>query len=763
MNANQVEKLSNQELRRLFKIVDGEEERRKLRLEALEKFNQYLTLKESDMCSYVPELLTEEERDVYEDVANANFRLGQDYYYYDETPERLQIAAEHFRKALVLKKDAKISLDKIETEVWQNILNIPENAVTVFKMLEKQGDNLQIQKTKVSTKMVDLNEKEDSLQSEIDKLTNDESERKMDLEIERKKFQEERDNLGIICNELEKGQLIIEEVANDTKSEVTWEEHATIPVVASIKELEDKLINLADDIYKNEELIINSQIPPEKEKEESSQSFFGGREDEMDKFLKEISVKDKIGEDEDKMKLIETAIYLQKILEDIATLFYDNDAKSITVVVGATAAGKSTICRWLTDQQMDSTEIVGLIGHFTIQDTDDTDGGATSKTKQPQIKAIKRVDNSVVEYYGDCPGFHDTRGILQQIKNFFYIQHLFENRNIKFLLAIPFASFDVDRGLPVVDAFKNLHSMIKDPEKLIRNNSISLIVTKCPVGGNNLSWIAEKLKNIAETEKNSPISKLMIHVADSKKISFFSRPVEPRDNYQTHPQSIEEMKKLLQILSEVNFLPLEKDDVNFSPSFLEARFLLRQLSDCLKDHMENLLIPYAKGLKDHVDSIRENFKTRVDEVVNKGINHYKPVALIKGLSQEFGDLCGPEIMEKAVARNNKLRLISLSGTALIAAAVGTAITTVAVSIAIPVLLPLTTTLVLSITGAAVFGAGVAAGSAVAGGTTTFGTFWMGKKLWGDFLRKEFIKKEAKRHKQILGNCITQLQILKIVF
>ena len=716
--------------------------------------------------------------------ANAHYKLGKDYYYYHENEsDRLRNAESHFQEAL------KMELKKAEKYLALIALQTPDTAVKIFEILgTEQVCMLEEQKSAVYSKMEDL-------KSEISKLTPMVGE-SLETENDVKKLQVEHEILSRDFSELNEGRKTMMGVVKDAKA-IEWEKNAAIPVVNNIKKLDSEYASYAKQtceiVYENEKL--NSETHPKEsihmeealnhtlsdemndeiknedieENDGDSQENLLSLEDEksIDKFLKYISSKDTI-EEGDKKKLLEVSRYLQKILEDIGNLFYDNDANIITVLVGPTAAGKSTICRWLTDQQMESIEIKDRNGHFTFRDTDDTDGGATSKTKQPQIKNIKRVDNSVVEYYGDCPGFHDTRGILQKIKNFFYIQHLFKNRNIKFLLAIPLGCFEIHihRGKGVVDAFTNLLSMIKDPEKLISNNSISLIVTHCPVGDNNQKWIEDQLKILAKTQ-NSVLSKLMLHV-DSKKIAFFSLPVESRENYQTHDQSIDEKQKLLQILSEINFLPLEKEDINFSPSFSKARLLLRQLSDNLQDHMENLLTPYASSVKDHIDAKRKNFNTRVEELVNKGLNYYKPMALFNGLPQEFEDLCGPEITEKVGARNNRLKRFTIGG--------GIVLFVVTVGAALPIAATaaITTVPVVGIIAGAmkmfsipIFATGVAGG--VAGGAATgfgggalatIGTFWFSKTLWGDFLRNEFKKKEAKIHKENLFNYISQLQNLK---
>ena len=293
-------------------------------------------------------------------------------------------------------------------------------------------------------------------------------------------------------------------------------------------------------------------------------------------------------------------------------------------------------------------------------------------------------------------------------------------------MAIHYACFLQERGDHVIRAFESLHAMINDPRKLL--NSISLIVTNCPDEDNQM-LVESKLKSDAKTLQESSLKELILHVANSKRIAFFSQPnsLEHRD-YQYHPQSRQEKEKLLKILSELNFLPLEINDINFSPSFLEARFFLLQLFDNLQKQLEILLNQYAKSVKDHFITKRENFKTRVDELVQMAVIHLPPLVLFKGLFREFKDLCGSKITEKTtIARSLVIKLTSIKkGTVLF---VGT-----------------------------VFDSSFT--NALSKLYYDRGAFWIGKRLWEEFLTKEFTIEEGKILKKYLYNFITHLQYLK---
>ena len=182
-------------------------------------------------------------------------------------------------------------------------------------------------------------------------------------------------------------------------------------------------------------------------------------------------------------------------------------------------------------------------------------------------------------------------------------------------------------------------------------NSISLIVTHCPVGGDKL-LVESKLRSDAENQESS-LKELMLKVADSKRIAFFSLPdsLKP-SNYQSHPRSDQEKRNLLNILSDqMKFLQLEKNDINFSPPFSEAKLLLIQLVDNLKIRMGDLLNQYAESVKDHFVTKRETFKTRVEHLVIQGLKYIPPLVLFRGLPKDFQDHCGKEIVVKAFARN----------------------------------------------------------------------------------------------------------------
>ena len=391
-----------------------------------------------------------------DDVAEANFRLGEEYYYYEKDPEGIQSAYEYFLKAQKLgHQNAEKYLALIEKELLQVTLTDPKIAVEVFNLLEiEQGEKLQLQEDEVRIKLEDLKQIEKALKDEIAKLREEDTVSLKKLENDLSKVREERHRLEHDWNELDKGRRMLEEVSKDTKSMEDWEEKFSIPFVGSPEELKDTVVSIAIDkvyINGNNNNIIELPI------QEAVAEYCYPETPNLD-FEEKLLEEDTI-EGDDKTNFLEVSKNLQKVLEEISNIFYNNDAKDITVVVGETGAGKSTLCGWLTGNEMEVTEIKdhngkALKGQYTFKDTEEISGGATSRTKRPQIKHIKRNEKSPVEYYGDCPGFHDNRGILQQIKNFYYIQHLSKNRRVKLLLAIHHAYFLLPRSTNLVDAFK---------------------------------------------------------------------------------------------------------------------------------------------------------------------------------------------------------------------------------------------------------------------------------------------------------------------
>jgi energy-coupling factor transporter ATP-binding protein EcfA2 len=172
---------------------------------------------------------------------------------------------------------------------------------------------------------------------------------------------------------------------------------------------------------------------------------------------------------DDNITIEETEKLLNKELN-----WNENLLKNVTLVIGMTGTGKSTLCQFMVGNR-------NLISHKTGSDFYFVDGGVTisdsttvSKTLMPEL--VVHPNSSIV--LADCPGFADTRDAQHDIAATFYTKKLLEKvGKVQFVVATPHHSvrIGVDRK-----AFTELLSHVT---KFITNinkyrDGISLIVTK---------------------------------------------------------------------------------------------------------------------------------------------------------------------------------------------------------------------------------------------------------------------------------------------
>lgn len=152
--------------------------------------------------------------------------------------------------------------------------------------------------------------------------------------------------------------------------------------------------------------------------------------------------------------------------------------KNIVLLLGITGSGKTTTGLLLTENDLISYEIEGT-GEFVITDEKNRisrDSAITSKTIIPE----KMIDENSGTVYFDCPGFSDTRGLLNDLSVVYFIKKLFnfaDSIKLVFMIASSSVRISGDRR-EFMELAKYAITMIKDIEKY--HNGIALIVTKVP-------------------------------------------------------------------------------------------------------------------------------------------------------------------------------------------------------------------------------------------------------------------------------------------
>ena len=681
--------------------------------------------------------------------SDANFKLGKHCYKEEGNQED---AIEYFEKAEQLKHPkANKYLDKIKKEQLQRDIENPEIALRVFTEVDKSDCEQIEEEIRIINGKIEKN-------TEIKNTKSIVIDQKLDDELKKQ------------LKELQEKLAYIKGTAEDVSTSEEWKKNPIVPIIESPDEIENFIKDVADKVYDLNE----SNRPIAKVQKSSSQSLENQKiteeknelrngpndviangdksassslsvspsqhkemtDEEMDElineFLSKISKKDEtLFTSEEKQTLQKASSHLQKKIEEISQIAYGENSIPLIVLVGETGAGKSTVAEWLTSKKnMRSIPRPNNHQVMMFANTEEIAHGVQSKTSKPKL--WPGINDEGI--YADCPGFNDTRGTFQKIKNSFYIQQLLKNRIVKFLLVIPAIAFgdDAGRGKLVVETIKNLKNMMKDSTKL--KNGIFLFVTQhIKQVHSSLEEIKEIIKDLAN--KNIELKELLLSLSTPNKVALFSRPSSASDNYQND----DEKKILLDTIRNTKDFLLNKDNVNlFLPD--DGRLLLHKMSD----NLEELVTPL---LKDHVvEKIRLYFnkyfkkpdgvfKKTVDSLAKKGMQYYTPLALLYGppKSEEVFD---SKIRDKAITHNKKsTRLIGIAG-----GVGGTGGSILAISSTITTALTAT---------------------AVAALPGVIGTYYIRKSLWQRELTEQFVKKEGEKLKSELYTFAIELKKLKL--
>ncbi|ACE06731.1 hypothetical protein Aasi_1441 [Candidatus Amoebophilus asiaticus 5a2] len=743
-----------------------------------------------------------------DDDAEDNFVLGKHYYKKGKQEKGIKYL-ERAKKAGNL--EATQYLEQIQLQQLQNSLKVPEIASKVFTSIDQ-----------INCKQIEL--KIHAIDSNIKRNKNTEAKISgPELDTERQELQEKLEG--------------IQKVAKDVSKSDEWEKNATVPMVKSEDELKCLAERAVNTVYQklnksnNETAGNGSSLSPSSEAF-SSQTFGIDKEiqpqirmdkkiEEMNTFLSTIAHKNETSftktkqeelyeeintflstiahkhessfTEEEQKKLYNVSLFLQKEMEEISNIAYGEEKKPLIVLLGNTGAGKSTIVHWLTGKKMFSIKDFTIASskqgdnkfHYIFSDTQNNTPDVSSK-----IAPGKKSKTSMPELwpdpegwvYADCPGFNDTRGTLQKIKNALYIQALLKHHNrVKFLFVMPAGIFDssVNRVKDVADALANLKNMFKDPYKL--KNNISLVVThhiadfhKC------IKTIKEDLKEFADVKKDEALKALLNDLAERRNgITLFSRPLElglyQNQNNEEEPESIssltthdqsllkqnnKEKALVLKSIKSSDFLSLNFDE-DVDPSIPDdAKLLLRKMSANLVERLKELLKKHiAEKIRIYFNEKIRNFKASVDALVDKCMQYYTPMALVFGPSKKAKEDLEETLNKNAISHNEKsvtLQVPSswIAGAQLTSGVIGTLLQTTG-----GLLTASEVTRAFFQTTGAVLAASEAMPIALLGAVASISVYYIRKNMWRDEVRKHFIEREAERIKLKLYDFAIKLKKL----
>jgi len=110
--------------------------------------------------------------------------------------------------------------------------------------------------------------------------------------------------------------------------------------------------------------------------------------------------------------------------------------KEAVIVVGDTGEGKSTLINYIAQNNL-YAEKKGYPPKYIINTDNQLGDIKIGNTSISETTVPNRwIDKDGVSYW-DCPGFGDTKGVVQDVANGFYIKKLFDNiENVKVVVVV---------------------------------------------------------------------------------------------------------------------------------------------------------------------------------------------------------------------------------------------------------------------------------------------------------------------------------------
>lgn len=182
---------------------------------------------------------------------------------------------------------------------------------------------------------------------------------------------------------------------------------------------------------------------------------------------------------------METLINNVKKVEDdtdasfdyIAQFGQNPEEKTVTILLGPTGSGKTTLYYALTGKALKGMKL-GRKKYLDAEEPNDMfqiGHDVMSRTYKPGLI----FDPDVDIIFCDCPGFFDNRGDIQDITNSFAIYRVLKSaQNVKILFVVSYSDVSSTRGDPFRKSCKILEELI--PSRPSLQPAISLIITKVP-------------------------------------------------------------------------------------------------------------------------------------------------------------------------------------------------------------------------------------------------------------------------------------------
>lgn len=281
------------------------------------------------------------------------------------------------------------------------------------------------------------------------------------------------------------------------------------------------------------------------------------------------------------------------------------------ILIGNTGSGKSSLSCALANLGL----IVSVgVGHKLILNGKGVLAGGTSVTKQPQLL----INHNNKKILCDCPGFCDTFGTLQEIKNSFIIDYLFQSdpskeNCFKVLLVASACEIAASRGQIIADSINRAAEMLQDPSQI--EQGLGLVITKAEQDRNAQDYLEE----LQENPTNEMIRWCQFFSDHIDQV--FVMPIPSRSEIGKQ-YSFDDKERLLNFLNS-NYMinPIHKITLSESArSQMENLQMMhvQAVSDIIRDVFEKISIKF----KNEDQSINlERWLAMMNTMINKRINN----------------------------------------------------------------------------------------------------------------------------------------------
>jgi energy-coupling factor transporter ATP-binding protein EcfA2 len=245
--------------------------------------------------------------------------------------------------------------------------------------------------------------------------------------------------------------------------------------------------------------------------------------------------------------------------------FCSIQGKEITLLIGNTGAGKSTLINYLMGCEMHT--VFGIFGDLKLE-MKGVGHARIGHTNTSQTLFAEFFTPNEQDFYADCAGFGENRGVEEAICASVSVRAAINMaKNVKaILLVVDYSSFKTDKAAGIRSLIDSLYKFLPDMDKvgpdLDLKSSIALIVTKLPpqVKKSDLCLGLQKIVSEMLGERQQAYDRLRIRVEERLGIpKGLSPESEDMKNLQEHAS-------FLRMLEFIGFLVgLSKVESGISP------------------------------------------------------------------------------------------------------------------------------------------------------------------------------------------------------